>query len=379
VTMPAPAQPGMPFDDVDTPALIIDLDAFERNLQRMADLAKRHGVRLRPHAKTHKSPIIALKQMALGAVGVCCQKVSEAEVLVHSGVNDVLISNEIAGTRKLDRLAWLAREARIAVCTDSLVNVRDLEAAAVRAGVRLEVLVEIDCGSRRCGIAPGRPAAEIASAIAASPHLTFAGLQAYYGSAQHFRTDSERRTAIASAGELVRETLAELDREGLSCRIIGGAGTGTLELEAASGIWNELQPGSYIFMDADYARNQKADGGRFDTFEHALFVLATVMSNPSDERAILDAGHKALSNDSGFPEIPGLPGAKYHRPSDEHGVLDLTGSERRPALGEKLLLIPGHCDPTVNLHDWYVGIRGLNSADAHVAAVWPVAARGAIF
>ena len=379
MTMLAPAQPGMPLDDLDTPALIIDLDAFERNLQRMADLVSRYGVRLRPHAKTHKSPIIALKQMALGAVGVCCQKVSEAEVLVRSGVGDVLITNEIAGVRKLDRLAWLAREARIAVCTDSLGNVRDLDTAAARAGVRLDVLVEIDCGGRRCGAAPGRPATEIASAIAGSPHLTFAGLQAYYGSAQHFRTDAERRAAIASAGGLVQETLAELGRKGLACRIIGGAGTGTLELEAASGIWNELQPGSYIFMDADYARNQKADGGRFDAFEHALFVLATVMSTPVLERAVIDAGHKALSNDAGFPEVPGLPGAKYHRPSDEHGVLDLTGCERRPALGEKLLLIPGHCDPTVNLHDWYVGIRGLHTAEAHVAAVWPVAARGAIF
>ncbi|MCL4766830.1 MAG: DSD1 family PLP-dependent enzyme [Hyphomicrobiaceae bacterium] len=377
--MPAPARPGMPFDDVDTPALIVDLDALERNLERMADLAGRHGVRLRPHAKTHKSPVIALRQMALGAVGVCCQKVSEAETMVRGGVGDVLLTNEIAGARKLERLAWLAHEARVGVCTDSLANVRDLERAAARAGVRLDVLVEIDCGGRRCGAAPGRPATEIACAIAGSPHLSFAGLHAYHGSAQHFRTGEERRDAIALAGGLVQETLAVLGREGLSCRIVGGAGTGTFELEAASGIWNELQPGSYVFMDADYARNQKADGGRFDSFEHALFVLATVMSTPSPERAILDAGHKALSNDSGFPEVPGLPGAKYHRPSDEHGILDLTGCEHRPGLGDKLLLIPGHCDPTVNLHDWYVGVRGLHTPGAHVASVWRVAARGAIF
>lgn len=379
MTMPAPALPGMPLDDVDTPALVIDLDAFERNLQRMAETTAQHGVRVRPHAKTHKSPIIALKQMAHGAVGVCCQKVSEAEVMVRGGVGDVLVTNEIAGARKLERLAWLAHEARVAVCTDSLTNVRDIEAAAARAGAKLDVLVEIDCGGRRCGAAPGRPAAEIAAAIAGSPHLSFAGLHAYHGSAQHLRTQPERQSAVASAGERVQETTAELAREGLSCRIVTGAGTGTFEIEAASGIWNELQPGSYIFMDADYARNRKADGSRFDTFEHALFVLATVMSATAPEHAVVDAGHKALSNDAGFPEVPGLPGAKYHRPSDEHGVLDLTGSNQRPGLGDKLLLIPGHCDPTVNLHDWYVGVRGLHTPEAHVAAVWPVAARGAVF
>ncbi len=379
MTMPAPAQPGMPLADVDTPALILDLDAFERNLQRVADLGSRHGVRVRPHAKSHKSPIIALKQMALGAVGVCCQKVSEAEVLVRGGVGDVLVSNEVVGRRKLDRLAAIAHEAKVGVCTDNLDNIRDLEAAAARAGVRLDVLVEIDCGSRRCGVPPGRPVAELASAIAGSPHLAFAGLQAYYGIAQHFRTDAERRAGIAHAGALVQETLGELDREGLSCRIIGGAGTGTFELEAASGIWNEMQPGSYIFMDADYARNQNADGTAFDMFEHALFVQVTVMSVPAADRAVVDAGHKALGNDAGFPEVPGLPGAKYHRPSDEHGVLDLTGCTRGVSLGEKLLLIPGHCDPTVNLHDWFVGIRGLHTPDAHVEVVWPVAARGAIF
>ena len=379
MTMPPPAEPGMPFADIDTPALVIHLDAFERNLKRMEDLAQRYGIRIRPHAKTHKSPLIAHKQLAHGAVGVCCQKISEAEIMIRGGIRDVLITNEIAGARKLDRLAWLAHEARVAVCTDSHDNVRELAKAAARAGVRLEVLVEIDCGGRRCGIPPGRPAAELASAIAASPHLTFGGLQAYYGAAQHFRTYAERQEAISVAGERVKETVAELDRVGLTCRIIGGAGTGTLELEAASGIWNELQPGSYVFMDADYGRNQNPDGSRFDAFEHALFVLATVMSVPEANRAVVDAGHKALSNDSGFPDVPELPGAKYHRPSDEHGVLDLTECEHKPRLGDKVLLIPGHCDPTVNLHDWYVCVRGPRLRDAHVEAVWPVAARGALF
>ncbi len=377
--MPAPAIPGMPFAEIDTPALIVDLDAFERNLKLMAEKTSPYAVRLRPHSKSHKSPLIALKQMALGAVGVCCQKVSEAEVMVRGGVSDVLIANEIVGRRKLDKLAWLAREAKVSVCTDNVANADELDAAAARAGVRLEVLVEIDCGGRRCGIPPGKPAAELAAVIAGKPHLTFGGLHAYYGTAQHFRTTQERVTAIASAGERVRETLTELERLGIPCPIVTGAGTGTFELEAASGIWNELQPGSYIFMDADYARNT-VDGGRpFDTFEHALFVLVSVMSTPAPDRAVVDAGHKALGNDAGFPEVPGLPGAKYHRPSDEHGVLDLSAAQQRPALGDKILLIPGHCDPTVNLHDWYIGVRGLGTRDARVASVWPVAARGAVF
>ncbi len=380
MTLPAPAEPGMPLADVDTPALLIDLDAFERNLARMAQLVSRYpNVRLRPHAKSHKSPIVALKQMALGAVGVCCQKVSEAEILFKGGVGDVLIANEIVGRRKLDRFAALAREAKVAVCADNPQIIPELEAAASRADVSLEVLVEIDCGGRRCGTEPGKPAAELAQAIAESAHLSFGGLHAYYGIAQHFRADAERQAAIASAGERVKQTLAELDRVGVPCPIVTGAGTGTFETEAASGIWNELQPGSYIFMDVDYAKNKRADGGPFNTFEHALFVLATVMSAPDRDRAVIDAGHKALSNDAGFPILPGLQGATYHRPSDEHGALDVSACQQRPALGDKLLLIPGHCDPTVNLHDWYVCVRGLHTPDAHVAEIWPVAARGAVF
>ncbi len=378
MTIGAPAIPGMALSDVDTPALIIDLDAFERNLGVMADSARRLGMRLRPHAKTHKSPIIALKQMRLGAVGVCCQKVSEAEALVRGGVGDVLVTNEIIGAQKLDRLTRLAREAKIAVLSDHAASLDGLETAAARAGVRLDVLVEIDVGGRRCGIYPGAPAAQLACGIASRKHLRFAGLHAYHGTAQHFRTDSERREAIGRAGALVRESLDALAREELACDVVTGAGSGTFEIEAASGIWSEIQPGSYVFMDADYARNQSAGGGPFDAFEHALFVLATVMSTPAPERAVLDAGHKALSNDSGPPDVRGLDGAIYHRPSDEHGVLDVSKCARRPVLGDKVMLIPGHCDPTVNLHDWFVCIRGLNGPEPRVEAVWPVAGRGAV-
>ena len=374
-----PAKIGAPLAAVDTPALLIDLDAFERNLKRMADFARSAGVRLRPHAKTHKSPDVAARQVALGAIGMCCQKVAEAEILVAGGIGDVLVSNEVAGATKLDRLAALAGKARIGVCTDDIDNVAEIEAAAAKAGTRIDVLVEIDVGGRRCGVAPGAPAVRIAERIAASRHLRFGGLQAYHGSAQHVREAAERKQHIARAIAHVEETLRGLKAAGLEAATIGGGGTGTYENEAASGVYNELQPGSYVFMDADYARNKRADGGPFDAYEHALFVYATVMSAPVPERAVVDAGHKALAVDSGMPSPWKLPGAVYHRPSDEHGILDLSASQARPRRGDKVLLVPGHCDPTVNLHDWYVGIRGLGSENARVECLWPVAARGALF
>jgi 3-hydroxy-D-aspartate aldolase len=379
MTVSPPAATGTAMVEIDTPALLIDLDAFERNLQRMADFVATAGVRVRPHAKTHKSPDIAARQIALGAVGVCCQKVSEAEILVDHGIKDVLVSNEVAGAAKLARLARLARRATVGVCCDALDNVAEIEAACVAADARLDVLVEIDVGGRRCGAASGEPAARIGEAIARSPHLHFAGLQAYHGSAQHVREPSERGEKIAGAVAGVKQTLQALQAKRLQARVVGGGGTGSYANEAASGVYTELQPGSYIFMDADYARNKGADGAPFRTFEHALFVLATVMSAPVPERCVLDAGHKALAVDSGMPVPWMLPGALYHRPSDEHGVLDVTGCALPPLRGQKVLLVPGHCDPTVNLHDWYVGVRAMGTRKAHVECLWPVAARGALF
>ncbi len=376
---PPPAQPGMPLADVDTPALLIDLDAFERNLAKMAAAVKAAGVRLRPHAKTHKSPVIGLKQMALGAVGLCCQKVSEAEAMVLGGVPDVYVSNEVVGARKLDRLAGLAHQARVMVAVDNEAAIEALGAAARKAGVTLRTLVEINVGANRCGVEPGAPAVALAKRVASEKGLSFAGLQAYQGRAQHLRTLAERRAAIGAAIDKAADTVAALRKAGLECEVVGGAGTGTFELEAASGVYNELQAGSYCFMDADYARNLKADGSRFDTFEHALFVYATVMSTPTADRAVIDAGLKAFSFESGPPEPVGLAGAIYERPSDEHGNLNVAACNVRPRLGDKIRLIPGHCDPTVNLHDWYVGIRGMSGPAPRVESVWPVAARGALF
>ena len=368
---PAPAHIGMLLAEVDTPALILELDAFERNLARMAEAVRGQPLRLRPHAKSHKCAEIALRQIAAGAVGVCCQKVSEAEALVDAGVGDVLIANEIVGAAKLGRLAALARKARLAVCVDDARNVLELDAAAARARLRLDVLVEINVGADRCGVEAGAAALALARAVAACPHLHFVGLQAYHGAAQHLRSVAERRGAIARAVELVRATRALLETNNIACAMVTGAGTGTLPLELASGAYDELQPGSYIFMDADYNRNEY--DATWPRFEQSLFVWTTVMSRPSAARAVVDAGLKASSVDSGMPQVWALPGVDYVKASDEHGVLAIADGAQAPSLGAKLLLVPGHCDPTVNLYDWFVCMRR-----GVVEALWPISARGAL-
>ena len=375
MTTRPPAEIGMSLDEVDTPALIVDLDAFERNLRRLAERVKGAGVRLRPHAKTHKCPVIALKQIELGAVGVCVQKVSEAEAMVYGGVRDVLITNEVVGRQKLRHLMALAHTAQVGVCVDDPAQIADLDAAAAEAGVAsLPVHVEINMGGNRCGVEPGQPALDLARHIADSRHLRFAGLQAYHGSAQHLRGWEERRQAIAQAVEKAGQTRDLLARHGIACDNITGAGTGTFEFEAASGVYTELQCGSYIFMDADYGRNLDRDGAPIRAFEPSLFVWATVMSRPTEERAIVDAGLKALAFDSGPPNVWDVPAAVYERASDEHGRLVISGATNRLRLGDKIKLVPGHCDPTVNLYDWYVGVRG-----DRVEAIWPIVARGAVY
>src|ERR1700741_2682520 len=298
-----PAEIGMTLDEVDTPALIVDLDAFERNLRRLADRIAGSPVRARPHAKTHKCPVIALKQVEMGAVGVCVQKVSEAEAMVYGGVRDVLVTNEIVGRQKLRRLVSLAQTARGGGCADDESQVRAPEAAASDAGIPLPVYVEVNMGGNRCGVEPGEPALQLATLIADAPHLAFAGLQAYHGSAQHLRGWDERRQAIAQAADKAGRTRDLLARNGIECPTITGAGNGGFEFESASAIYTEWQCGSYIFMDADYGRNRDRDGGPFTTFGPSLYVWATVMSPPAEDRAIVDAGLKALAFDSGPPLV----------------------------------------------------------------------------
>jgi D-serine deaminase-like pyridoxal phosphate-dependent protein len=365
-----PARLGQRLEEVDTPALILDLDAFEGNLRRLNDALAGHKVRVRAHAKTHKCPEIALRQIAAGAVGVCCQKVSEAEAMVEGGVGDVLVSNEVVGAAKLARLARLARRARMGICVDHAAQVEALSAAAQAEGVQLDVYVEIDVGARRCGVAPGAPALDLARRISSAAGLRFAGLQAYQGSAQHVRTMQERKERIGIAIEAARSTRELIVSNGIACPIVTGAGSGSFMFEAESGVYDELQPGSYVFMDADYAKNEWAPP--LPRFEHALFVLASVMSTPVPDRAVVDAGLKASGVDSGLPTVWGRPGLTYARASDEHGVIEVQAGAKGPALGDKLLLVPGHCDPTVNLYDWYVCVRG-----GVVEALWPITARGA--
>jgi len=359
-----PASVGQRVVDIDTPALLLDLDAFERNIATLAASVQGRTIRVRAHAKTHKCAEIAKRQIAAGAIGVCCQKVSEAEAVVDGGIGDVLVSNEVVGAAKIRRLAELAKRAHVGVCVDDAANVHDIAAT----GAKLDVYVEVDVGMHRCGVAPGQPAVDLARAITQNKNLRLAGLQAYHGRAQHVRSMSERRAAIDQAARAVLSTKELLKKAGLPCPIVTGAGSGTYMLEVESGAWDEIQPGSYVFMDADYGKNEWA--APLPRFQHSLFVLATVMSRPAADRAVLDAGLKASSVDSGMPLVWQRSGFAYTRASDEHGVLE---GANLPALGEKVFLVPGHCDPTVNLYDWYVCVRG-----GRVEALWPITARGAL-
>ena len=373
MSQPAPATVGMRLEEVDTPALILDLDAFETNLRRLREVLPAR-IRVRAHAKTHKCPEVGLRQIAAGAVGQCCQKVSEAEAMVDGGIRDVLVSNEVVGARKLERLAALAKRARIGVCVDNAANVRDVQAAAHRAGATLDTYIELEVGMRRCGVAPGAPAVALVKEVLACPNLRFAGIHAYHGRAQHMRSMEERRAVIRAAALHVQNTKALLAEAGIACPIVTGAGSGTFMFEVELGAWDEIQPGSYAFMDWDYARNEWA--APLPRFEHALFVLSTVMSRPAPDVAILDAGLKASSVDSGMPGVWERPGLAYTHASDEHGWLEpIAGSApvAMPPLGEKVLLVPGHCDPTINLYDWYVCVR-----NGKVEALWPITARGAV-
>jgi len=367
-----PAQIGDAVDAIDTPALIVDLDAFERNLRKMAEFAQRAGVRLRPHAKTHRCCAIALKQIALGAVGQCCQKVGEAEALVRGGVRDVLVTNQVVDERKLRRLASLAKDAVVTLCFDAAEPVQAASRAALELGVELGGLVEIDVGMKRCGVPPGEAARDLARRIDAAPGLRFRGLQAYQGAAQHLSTYAARRNAVEQAAGQVRATVQLLEREGLRCELIGGAGTGTYPFEGGSGIWNELQTGSYIFMDAEYGAIEGSDGAAYADFENSLFVLASVMSVAVPGRAVLDAGLKSFSIEKGLPLVHGLEGVRMAGASDEHGSLTVEPGAPALALGDKVRLVPGHCDPTVNLHECFVAVR-----NGRVEAVWPVTPRGA--
>ncbi len=368
-----PALPGMAEADIQTPCLILDLDALERNIKKMGDYAAAHGMRHRVHGKMHKSVDVAKLQESLGgACGVCCQKVSEAEVFARGGIRDVLVSNQVRDPQKIDRLARIPLlGARAICCVDDLSNIADLSAAATRHGTVIECLVEIDCGAGRCGVTTTPKVVALARAIDAAEGLKFAGIQAYQGAMQHLDHYEDRKAKIAVAVAMVKDAVDTLAAEGIICDIVGGGGTGSYYFESTSGVYNELQCGSYAFMDADYGRILDESGNRIDRgeWENALFILTSVMSHAKADKAIVDAGLKAQSVDSGLPVIYGRDDVEYVKCSDEHGVV--ADPKGVLAINEKLRLVPGHCDPTCNVHDWYVGVRG-----GKVEVVWPISARG---
>jgi len=366
-----PAAIGMDEADIQTPCLVIDLDAFEKNVEVMRAFCEKTGMRHRVHGKMHKSVDVALYQIEKGnAVGVCCQKVSEAEVFARGGVKDVLVSNQVQDLAKIDRLARLpALGARTICCIDDMDNVATLSAAAVKHKAQIEVLVEIDCGAGRCGVSSGQPVVDLAKAVDAAEGLKFSGIQASQGAMQHMQSYEGRKEKIDIAIAMVTETMAMLKAEGLECDIVGGGGTGSYYFEGSSGVFNELQCGSYAFMDADYQTIHDEGGERISEFGNALFILTSVMSHAKTDKAICDAGLKAQSVDSGLPYIFGRTDVEYIKCSDEHGVI--SDPDNVLKIREKLKLVPGHCDPTCNVHDWYVGVR-----NGKVESLWPVSARG---
>ena len=363
--------------DVDTPALILNLDRFEANLTRLMSAVKGHGVSVRPHSKSHKCVEIARRQVAAGAVGICCQKTSETEPFLAGGVVDVLITNEVVGDRKTLQLAQLAARypgAKIGVCVDDSRAVDSLARACKQARTKLDVYIELDVGHNRAGVRDVTEVVALGRAIDSHSKLTLRGLHAYFGSAQHRRSLAERRQAIVDAAASSQAAQRALIAAGLRCDVITGAGTGTFMFEASGGVYTEIQPGSYALMDIDYAKNEQEL--TWPTFEQSLMILTTVMSrrkSAQSDRATLDAGLKSFSTDSG-PALPAFAGWQVRGVSDEHTVLERHGAGPDLSLGDKPLLIPGHIDPTVNLHDWIVAVRG----DC-VEAVWPIEARGAIF
>jgi D-serine deaminase-like pyridoxal phosphate-dependent protein len=356
----------------DTPYLALDLDVLDRNLERTAAVARERGLALRPHAKTHKCVEIARLQVAAGAVGVCCAKLGEAEALVEGGIESVLITSPVVTAPAIARLFALAAHCReLRVVVDHPDNAAALGAGALTAGRTLEVLVDVDPGIRRTGVPTPEAALELASAIAALPALRYRGVQMYCGLQQHVASYAEREAAIRERTQYLQSILALLAKHGHSAAIVSGSGTGTHAIDAELGVLTEWQVGSYLFMDRQYAECESGNHG--PAFEHALFVDSSVVSANTQGMATIDAGFKALATDGGPPRIvSGAPeGSAFHFMGDEHGLIVDPGSKHRWKLGDRVRLVPPHCDPTVNLYDSYHVLR-----DDTLEAIWPVSARG---
>ncbi|MGE3268095.1 MAG: DSD1 family PLP-dependent enzyme [Chloroflexota bacterium] len=362
---PDPGAIGLPVQQLDTPSLILDLDAVERNLDRMDQALAGTSVRARPHTKTHKVPNIALMQLARGAIGVCCAKLGEAEVMAAGGVGPILLTTEVVGDAKIRRLLGVAKQTEILTVVDDGDAAAQLSEAASAAGLRLSCLIDVNVGQNRTGVEPGEPAVALAERLAGLRGLELVGLQGYEGHLQHVREPEERREANASAMQLLSQTAEVLTERGHRMEIVSTAGTGTFQYAAAWPRVTEVQPGSYVVMDRDYGGVQGLG------FENALTVLVSVVSTQRKNAAVVDAGYKTLSSDSGAPGVRDVDAA-YGFMGDEHGKLTFeSGCPLRP--GDKVELIPSHCDTTINLHDVYYVTRG-----GIVVAVWPIAARGRV-
>lgn len=372
---PPVATPGQDARTVSTPALLIDLDAFDHNIRQMAALARRHGVALRPHAKAHKSSAIAKVQLEQGATGVCCQKLSEAYPFVNEGIGDIHISNQFVGEAKIAMAVELAQHVRLSVCVDHPAPVDALGNAARRAGVVISVLTEVDVGHGRCGVANEDALLALADRIACHDALRFGGVQAYHGGIQHLANWEDRKRAASRAAALTVRFVQSLESRGIGCPVVTGGGTGTAEFDVASGVYTEIQPGSYVFMDGHYGAN---GWSRDLELRQSLFIASTIMSTTKPGRAVCDVGLKGVAVDSGVPCI--RPGEledrlRYIAANDEHGILQTNRGEEakmlEELLGRQLLLIPGHCDPTCNLYAEYAGVR-----NEIVECVWKIDARG---
>lgn len=358
---------GRPKWELDTPALMIDLDKMERNIQAMERfLREKTGgrTRLRPHSKTHKTPEIAWKQLEAGAVGITCQKLGEAEVMADAGIRHLLVSNQIVGPTKIARLMKLAQRSDIMVCVDDANNVDDLSAAATAAGVSLRVLVEVNHGMNRCGVEPGEPTLALARKVLASPGLRFMGIQAYEGHLVMEAQYADRKIKTEQALSRAMSTRQYLEDNGVEVKIFSGGGTGTYDITGCFDGVTELQAGSYVTMDAQYKKLGMP-------FECALTVLTTIISRPRPGGAVGDSGLKVITRDFGMPEVVGWPGVKILGLSEEHTRLEV--EEPQPDLkpGAKIELIPSHGCTTYNLHDYVFATR-----NDVVEAVWRIAGRG---
>ena len=357
-------EPGTLKSDLPTPALIIDLANVEDNLSLMARFFEGKPAKLRPHFKTHKCPILAHKQIQAGAIGMTCAKLGEAEVLVDAGIGDILIANQIVDPVKISRIAELARQNRLMVAIDQTDNLRQISEAAIRAGSRVNVVVEVDVGLHRCGVQPGHAALDLARRGAQSGGIHFAGLLGYEGHAV-LVTDVEQRARLAREAMQALVDTAELIRQaGLPVEIVSAGGTGTYDITGTFPGVTEVEAGSYLFMDTKYRRLGLP-------FRNALSLLATVISTPAPNRAIIDAGLKVLTTENGLPQVASLPGATLASLSEEHGRLELDPEKAALRVGDRVELIPSHVCTTVNLHDRYYVLQ-----EGKLAAIWPITARG---